>query len=574
MGRHFLSGFHMNHPSDSSSSGADSDSGFDFVPPPSAAARKPAGLPTPKPSKTKSVASAAPRRKSNATPRRSAAPTIEIQTEGGVNEDQTVADRLHRKRSQLSSFFTSSILHIVILLVLGLWAIDRKPESTIGLTGQLDMSDVTESIVEPSPIKFETPEVAESPIENIADETSTDLVEMASSEVPTIVDALPEKEAVADSVEPTSVAPAKTLPTGGGLAGRDAESRAKLAAKFGGSQGSEAAVELGLQWIIKHQLTDGSWRLRHCKSDCDGRCGNEGTVDSPTAATGLALMSLLGAGYTHEKGPYRAQVFQGLNFLEREIRYLPYGGSLGGSGAQPMYSHAIATIALAEALAMTGDETYRKPVTEAYRYIVEAQHKKGGWKYRPQMHGDMSVTGWMLMAMKACENAGVEPNMKSRKLVQQFIDSLAFGDGIEYGYEETGSGDIKPAEGERKPSCTAIGHLMQMYLGREREHPMLAVACQQLAKAGSSDSDVYFNYYTTLVLHHARASQWKEWNQTVRDHLIRSQQTHGHEAGSWFFPDKHGRVGGRLYTTAMAIMTLEVYYRFMPLYKTEAGEGR
>ncbi len=560
----------MNHPSDSSSSGADSDSGFDFVPPPSAKARQGPGLPTPKPN----LANPPAPRRTKRQPDKPVLPSFEIQTGDSDGEfDQSVADRLHRKRSQLSSFFTSTVLHIVVLLVLGLWALDRKTDSTIGLTGSLDMTDVAEPAVETSPIKFETEEVAESPVEDVAEDTSTDIEEMAASEVPTIVDALPEEETVSDAVEPSTVGPARTLPTGGGLVGRDAESRARLAAKFGGSAGSEAAVELGLQWIIKHQLTDGSWRFRHCKSDCDGRCGNEGAIDSPTAATGMALMSLLGAGYTHEQGPYRSEIFQGLSFLEREIRYRPDGGgSLGGSGAHPMYAHAIATIALAEAYAMTGDEMLRKPVKEAYIYIVKAQNKKGGWKYRPQSPGDMSVTGWMLMAMKACENAGVEPDMESREKAQKFIDSLAYGDEVEYGYESTGNGDIKPADPDRKPSCTAIGHLMQMYLGREKEHPALAAACQQLAKVGSSDSDVYFNYYATLVLHHTRSSHWKEWNQTVRDHLIRTQQQHGHEAGSWFFPDQHGNIGGRLYTTAMAVMTLEVYYRFMPLYKTEFGD--
>jgi hypothetical protein len=489
---------------------------------------------------------------------------------------QTVADKLHRKRSQLSSFVTSTILHTVVFLVLALWAIDRTKDPTIGLTATaLDMTDV-EDAIEPSDIKFELPEVAESPVENVAEDTSTELEEMASAEVPSVVDALPTEETVADSVEPAQVAPLKTLPAGGGLVGRNAESRAKLAAAFGGSEGSEAAVEEGLKWIIRHQLSDGSWRFRHHQSGCDGRCGDEGKIDSPPAATGLALMSLLGAGYTHEQGPYRAEVLMGLNYLSSEDNHRRnrgvHGISLGGSGAKPMYSHAIATIALAEALAMTGDEKYREVVEGAYKFIITAQHKRGGWKYRPQAAGDMSVTGWMMMAIKACESAGVKPDPEAKQLAKQFVDSLAFGDGIRYGYEIGARGDIKPAERDRKPSCTAIGNLLQMYFGREKEHPAVSGACRFLAEAKSSDSDIYFNYYAHLVLHHARPPEWKQWNQTVRDRLVQRQQKNGHERGSWFFPDLHGNVGGRLYTTAMAVMTLEVYYRFMPLYRMDAGD--
>jgi hypothetical protein len=53
----------------------------------------------------------------------------------------------------------------------------------------------------------------------------------------------------------------------------------------------------------------------------------------------------------------------------------------------------------------------------------------------------------------------------------------------------------------------------------------------------------------------------------MRDYLVKSQSTDGHEAGSWYFPEQHSTPGGRLYTTAMATMTLEVYYRYMPMYK-------
>jgi hypothetical protein len=53
----------------------------------------------------------------------------------------------------------------------------------------------------------------------------------------------------------------------------------------------------------------------------------------------------------------------------------------------------------------------------------------------------------------------------------------------------------------------------------------------------------------------------------MRDYLVDSQGTEGHETGSWYFAEQHSTPGGRLYTTAMSIMTLEVYYRYMPLYK-------
>ena len=60
---------------------------------------------------------------------------------------------------------------------------------------------------------------------------------------------------------------------------------------------------------------------------------------------------------------------------------------------------------------------------------------------------------------------------------------------------------------------------------------------------------------------------WETWNPRIREHLVKTQNQSGHEAGSWYFEDQYAKEGGRLYTTAMCAMTLEVYYRFAPLYQ-------
>ncbi len=85
---------------------------------------------------------------------------------------------------------------------------------------------------------------------------------------------------------------------------------------------------------------------------------------------------------------------------------------------------------------------------------------------------------------------------------------------------------------------------------------------------------MYFNYYASQALYHTGGKGWERWNSRMREYLVNSQATAGHEAGSWYFQDQHGQVGGRLYTTAMAVMILEVYYRFLPLYEDKAIEAQ
>ena len=115
---------------------------------------------------------------------------------------------------------------------------------------------------------------------------------------------------------------------------------------------------------------------------------------------------------------------------------------------------------------------------------------------------------------------------------------------------------------------------MKMYLGQRRDHPNLREGALYLSDLGPSATNIYFNYYATMVLHHRRGKHWQKWNPKVRDFLIAQQSQQGHEAGSWYFEDRLGtsRQGGRLYTTAMAAMTLEVYYRYLPLYGYEPIE--
>lgn len=548
----------MNLPTESNPQGSDSDSGYDFV----------SSVPLP---------TLSPKKKSpgNQSAQRSQEFSFAIDT-AEEEIELTVSEQVQRKRSELSSFFTSTFIHSILFVCLALWIAPAEKESpAIGLVAEFAIpdDDMTPAI-ETAPIKFETDVVAEAPIESTSEATDDALEEMASTEVPTLVDTIEEQESVDTTPNTEAPAPMRAFAPGGGLQGRDAESRAKMAAEFGGSPGSEKAVEAGLRWIAQHQSTDGAWRFRHHKSSCDGRCGNEGKGDSPTAATGLALMSLMGAGHTHQKGPYQAEIRMGLDYLNSRIKYLSYGGTLA-SGPKPMYGHAIATTALAEAVAMTGDENYRKAVTQAHRYIITAQNKKnGGWRYEPQAPGDMSVTGWVVMALKACDNAGVTTKAEDIKLTRNFVESLAWHNGVRFGYRIKGQGEIEPSLLDRKPSLSAIGHLMRMYLRTTPEKATLESGCKLIAAAESSPSDVYFNYYGSLVLHHAKSPQFKKWNKGVRDRLIRTQATAGHESGSWYFEDVHGQVGGRLYTTAMAVMTLEVYYRFMPLYDFEVESGR
>lgn len=335
----------------------------------------------------------------------------------------------------------------------------------------------------------------------------------------------------------------------------------------GGTPESEEAVRLALMWLAEHQNYDGSWIFQHHKHPkCSGSCANPGSTPGKIAATGLALLPFLGTGQTQFEGIYKRNIESGLKFLVRSIKHQGKTGSLWDQYGT-MYGHGLASIALCEAYGMTRDPTLREPAQAVVNFIVEAQHPiGGGWRYHPQSPGDTSVVGWQLMALKSAQMAYLRVPQDTLRKAGYFLDSVQGERGAVYGYQRPNM---------RRPATTAIGLLGRMFLGWNRQTRALERGVQILGTLGPSidkagmRNNMYYNFYATQVMHHWGGYPWQRWNAVMRDYLIKTQSKRGHENGSWFFDGSDlGRgAGGRLYFTAMSAMTLEVYYRHMPLYR-------
>jgi len=354
--------------------------------------------------------------------------------------------------------------------------------------------------------------------------------------------------------------------TSDSLGGRSPGMRQTLSLARGGTQQSELAVERGLRWLAAHRLDSGGWNFDHRKGICQGQCRNPGSSAginaSTTAATGLALLAFLGAGYTHASGEYQDPIQRALYYLRSRARPGAHPAENCWDlqeGDKGMYGHALATMAVCEAYAMTRDPGLRELAQRSIDFIIYAQDKKGGgWRYAPGDQGDTTVTGWQLMALKSAQMSRLHVPSPSLFLICRFLDHVQSQEGACYGY-------LGP-ESPPRHTTTAIGLLCRMYSGWGRDNPAMRQGVEYLAKWGPSKDDMYYNYYATQVLDHFGGPTWDAWNRQLRESLIASQATEGHEAGSWYFGGGYGDVGGRLYNTAMAVMVLEVYYRYLPLY--------
>ncbi|MEZ6124033.1 MAG: Hsp70 family protein [Planctomycetaceae bacterium] len=380
------------------------------------------------------------------------------------------------------------------------------------------------------------------------------------------------------------------------MGGRSKAGRSALVAQRGGNAASEAAVMQGLSWMARHQYPDGGWSYDHSQGECKGQCSQPGQLaeDCRTAATGMALLAMLGAGNTPFEGDFQEEVRNGITFLLKNANPVPAGLDMRSKHANNtgMYTQAIAATALCEILAMTKHEydsaksgkdkeqrelntkrfqlmkQVRPAAQAAITFIVSAQDQRsGGWGYNPGegRTADTSILGWQVMALKAAAHAEIPFPGSTIVNANRFLTSVQTEDGW-FGYRGP----------EKKESTTAIGIISRMLSGMDRNHPLLKLGVGHLAKKGPVFGNMYYNYYATQVMLHYGGEEWQKWNAKMRDHLVATQIKEGHAAGSWNLSDAHGARGGRLYMTALCVMTLEVYYRHLPLYgepgKMETGE--
>ena len=471
----------------------------------------------------------------------------------------------------LPAWLISLVVHLVVLLLLGLWTAapsvskDRElvlstrigPEDEAGGLVDAAMSDDPLEFADPGdldPQKVDTNEVfspreaaaiTEMPFNPIGD-----LGELKRPDLPVDL-------------------PFNPIPSAGGegslFSGRDPTARATLVENQGGTIASEAAVARGLEWLARHQNSDGSWSLHefHSAGGCKGRCSIPG-VSCDTAGTALGLLPFLGAGQTPQKGEYAQTVKKAIAWL---VEHQKANGDLwtGGYANTQLYAHGQAAIALSEAHALTRDPKLEKPAQAALDFIVKAQHEAGGWRYFPGQEGDTSVVGWQIMALRSGRMGYLKVPQETFDAAGRFLDSVQKDtSGGQYGYQ---------AFAVASPAMTAEALLCRQYAGWERNHTGLQEGVRYLLKENPPnrrDSNMYYWYYGTQVMHHMGGETWKEWNDQMRELLVETQETEGHAAGSWTPVGGHDIFGGRLYMTALATCTLEVYYRHLPLYQETA----
>ena len=343
---------------------------------------------------------------------------------------------------------------------------------------------------------------------------------------------------------------------------------------------TEEAIERGLAYLKTIQNKDGSWSLQ-------GH-GTKVALRSDSAATGLCLLAFQGAGYTHKQHQYASTISRGLDFL---IRNQKTSGDLYRSENSisdrnvAFYSHGIAALALCEAFGMTQDDQLKEPAQMSLHFISNTQNRmRGGWRYASQVSADTSVSGWMMMALKSGQLSGLKVPQQTYDGIDRWLDFAQVGSQQRDRYRYNPFAPNTPSQQHGRlptPTMTAVGMLMRMYSGWQRDNSHMKSAADYLLEhpprmgtPKSPQRDGYYWYYATQVMFHMGGEHWEKWNNYLSPVLLESQLEDGSYAGSWdpVLPirDRWSVHAGRLYVTTMNLLNLEVYYRHLPIYEDTA----
>lgn len=323
-----------------------------------------------------------------------------------------------------------------------------------------------------------------------------------------------------------------------------------MVSALGGSAETQAAIGRSLEWFTRNQEPDGRWDVAK----------HGGEANHNIAATSLALLCYYGWGARHnEAGPHQAAVQKALAWLVSNVKE---DGDVRGPAHNGMYDQGMATIALCEAYGLTKDPSLLKPASNAVEFICRAQSKRtGGWRYQPgQDDTDLSVSGWHYMALKSAQLAGITAPTNALIRADRYVESLGGG-------QHGGITGYQKSEASR-PAMIATGmFLRQLSLTNPREPKMRESAVfMRMNPLVERSVDYYYLYYGTLALYQYQGGIWEAWNEKMKGTLIPLQIKTGADSGAYNPSGEFGNRMGKTITTAMATLSLEVYYRILPIY--------
>lgn len=459
----------------------------------------------------------------------------------------------------------SIVIHGIAILILLLIPPSEKVKEQVKVEMQLNDQQQVEEPPPPPPPEPEK-EKTEEPI--LQDAEVTEVTEENFETMDTNT-----KESAFDSNQWNSA-----VGLGGGAGGKYGGRGGGRGGIKGGSATAKA-IEMGLEWLAKHQDEDGKWDTDgFMKHDVEGEpCDGPGNPVHDVGVTGLALLAFLGDGSTLRSGPYRENIKNGVKWLRDQQQE---NGLFGQNASHDfIYNHAIAAYAMCEAYGLSQYTTLKKVAQNSINYLESHRNPYSVWRYQPRDNdNDTSVTGWCIMAYESGKFFGLDISDTALKLSATWLDQVTTPDG-RVGYTKAGEPSSRhPGDHatrfpvEKGEAMTAVGLFCRFFMGQDpKEFPIMKTSADLIlskppiwdTKSGTIDH--YYWYYATYALYQMGGRHWDTWSKAINKAVVETQRDKGNFRGSWDPVGAWGQDGGRVYSTATLVLTLEAYYRYSRL---------
>lgn len=497
-------------------------------------------------------------------------------------EEQSFNDILYDWMTRAPWLVISAVAHLLVFFIL----------NTIpwGLLGGEDAQEIQASIEQKVEEVFEEeePEIEEEVIEEVIDEPVLQDAEVDELETVDDVD-FDSSEGDPDFLSDSPFDEnqfSNVLGLGGGAGGKYGQRGTGGGRRASGGKAVERALAAGLAWLADHQAPEGYWDTddfgQYCSVGTDFADG-DGRPEWDVGVTGLALLAFLGAGNNPAEGEYKDNVSRGINWLKQQQ---DDDGLYGDQHAKEfIYNHALATLAVCETYYFTKSPLLKRSAQKAIDYIAYARDPYGVWRYDVPSIGenDTSITGWMVFALTSAKDAGLKIDTSALQASLTWFDDntdrstgrVGYNAPGTYSSRVTGVNDHFPKEeGE---AMTAVALLCRIFLSGNdtlvhspEEDELMDKHAQLLLKRLPENNpgvgnDMYYWYYGTYAMYQMEAKKagvWKKWENAMDDAIIKTQRDDGCYKGSWDPNGPWGYAGGRVYSTALMTLCMEVFFRY------------
>jgi len=311
-----------------------------------------------------------------------------------------------------------------------------------------------------------------------------------------------------------------------------------------------AGVEAALEWLAKAQEQDGHWDSR--------KYGAE--EDADIEQTSLALLCFLGAGHTEKVGEHKGNVKRAVAWLAQRMRA---DGAVVRDGADEPdgLTHALVCLALAEAAGMANRPATKATAQKALNYLTQSHQsgtddEKGGFGRKPQSsEPELLTTTLAVIAMQSAKVAGLKVPPSSFDGVIRFLDLL----------EDKAGWRFAPGQ-QPSPRAGLLGCLSRQFLGWGSEdlYKQAQRAVDGYGDVGTASTDEFHTYVATLVTFQQGGELWQRFDGRMKNSIVQRQERDGPAAGSWSARGPW-KGAGRVFATAVNVLCLEVYYRYLQL---------